>query len=330
MTELTPLRIVYFGTPDFATQALKALAADDRYHIELVVTQPDRPAGRGHKLTPPPIKIVAEELGLQVYQPKSLKTELDRTPLDSANADFFVVAAFGLIFGPKTLAIPRLGCVNLHASLLPKYRGASPITAAVACGDQQTGISVMKMAAGLDTGPVIATASIDISPKDTTETLTRRLGNLAADLVGDELLAYSRGDRLLRAQEANGASVVRPLAKNDGWLEWTRSASELGRWVRAMWPWPRAWTTIDGVALQVHRASVVDADAEGEPGVVYVDQSQVRVQSAEGLLQLDIVQLPGGKPMPGLSLVNSSNLQSGDRLGTEGKPELLAPFIKKL
>jgi methionyl-tRNA formyltransferase len=330
MTDSTPLRIVYFGTPDFATPTLKALAADNRFHIELVVTQPDRFAGRGHKLTPPPVKVAAEALGLQVYQPETLKTERNRAPLISANADFFVVAAFGLIFGQKTLAIPRLGSVNLHASLLPKYRGASPVVAAIACGDQQTGISVMKMEAGLDTGPVIATAKIDISHEDTTETLSKSLGDLAADLVGDELFAFSSGDRVLKAQSDAGASVVRPLVKDDGWLEWVNPASELERWVRATWPWPRAWTTINGVTLQVHRASVVDPDSGGELGAVLVDQNHVTVQTAEGLLELDIVQLPGGKPTPGFTLITSGKLRSGDLLGTQGKPNLLAPFVKKL
>jgi len=174
------IRVVFFGTPEYAVPALAALAEDPRFTVVLVVTQPDRPAGRGHALLPPPVKMEALQRGLRVYQPESLRRHSEREPLIEADADVFVVAAFGLIFGKRTLALPRMGCLNLHASLLPKYRGASPVAAAILQGDRETGVSLMLMDEGLDTGPVIATATIAIDLADTTESLTARLAGVAA------------------------------------------------------------------------------------------------------------------------------------------------------
>ena len=176
-----PLRVVFFGTPEYAIPTLEMLVSDPRFDVRLVVTQPDRPAGRRHQLTAPPVKIAAEKFVLPVYQPDSLRSPANRELLIGVQADVFIVAAYGRIFGEKTLAIPRSGCINLHASLLPAYRGASPIAAAILNGEATTGVSLMKMELGLDTGPVYRSINTAISPDDTTDVLTARLALLGAD-----------------------------------------------------------------------------------------------------------------------------------------------------
>ena len=324
------LRIVYFGTPEFAVPALRSLDGDDRYDVCLVVTQPDRPAGRGQRLTPPPAKQAAEQLGLSIYQPSRLKADEDREPLIAAGADLFVVAAFGLIFGRRTLEIPRLGCVNLHSSILPKYRGASPIAAAIAAGDDETGISLMKMEAGLDTGPVITTSKVAIEPTDTTETLTAKLAELGAQLAVEKLELFASGKLEPIPQGELGASVVRTLKKADGWLDWSWPATKLERWVRAMWPWPRAWTTLEGQLVQVHRASVGDFSTNHRPGTVVAIGDAIAVQTGEGVLLVDVIQLAGGKPLAGGVAAKSGRLPVGTVLGESGAPEPQPPFILDL
>src|SRR5690606_31030195 len=177
------VRVIFFGTPAFAVPTLERLVHDSQFQVELVVSQPDRATGRGRRVESPPVARVARDLSIPCYQPASLRTEAARAPLAEVAADVFVVAAFGLIFGPKLLALPRLGCVNVHASLLPRYRGAAPIPAAILSGDQVTGVTLMRMETGLDTGPMLGAQSESILPDDTTESLTRRLAEVGADLT---------------------------------------------------------------------------------------------------------------------------------------------------
>jgi methionyl-tRNA formyltransferase len=330
MVRQPALRIVYFGTPEFAVPALRAIAEDDRFEVRLVVTQPDRPAGRGQRLTPSPVKQAAEQLGLSVYQPSKLKADEDREPLIGAEADVFVVAAFGLIFGRRTLEIPRLGCVNLHASILPKYRGASPVAAAIAAGDDETGISLMKMEAGLDTGPVIAVSKVAIESTETTETLTAKLADLGARLAVEKLDPFASGELEPFPQGEVGASVTRTLKKADGWLDWSWPASKLVRWVRAMWPWPRAWTTLEGQPIQVHRASVGDFSSNHRPGTIVAIGDAIAVQTGEGVLLVDVIQLAGGKPLEGSVAARSGRLPVGTILGESGAPEPQPPLITEL
>jgi methionyl-tRNA formyltransferase len=330
MDQQPSLRIVFFGTPEFAVPALQVLAEDERYNVVLVVTQPDRPAGRGQRLTSSPVKIAAESLGFPVYQPHSLRSEAERQPLVVLNADLFLVAAFGLIFGQKTLSIPRVGCVNLHASLLPKYRGASPIAAAIAAGDEETGITLMQMETGLDTGPIIATSNLPIAATDTTESLTARLAELGADLVVAELADFASGRIRVTPQANAGASVVRPLKKADGWLDWTKSAAELERWVRAMWPWPRAWTTSADEAVQIHRASVVEFRSDHVPGLVVATERGLAVQTSQDALLLELVQFAGSKPVEGDILTRGNRIVVGSYLGQSGRPEPQPPLISEL
>jgi methionyl-tRNA formyltransferase len=329
------LTVVFFGTPAFAVPPLRALAADPRFAVTLVVTQPDRPAGRGRRLEAPPVKGAAEALGLPVYQTGALRTAAERAPLVASDADLFVVAAFGVIFGVKTLAIPRLGCVNVHASLLPAYRGASPIAAALLAGEGRTGVSLMVMARGLDTGPVFAAADLDIEPANTTASLTGRLSELGADLAVRAIPRYAVGELTPRPQ-GPGATLTRPLVKADGWLDWARPAEELERRVRAMWPWPRAWTTIAGEAgqavLQVHavRVSPLTGAEDPVPGTVLVDGGALAVATGAGGLVLETAQLPGGRPLPGSALRSGRHLKPGDVLGRVGAPPASVPLVTEV
>ncbi len=321
------IRVVYFGTPAFAAPALEALTGDSRFDIRLVVTQPDRPAGRGRKLESSAVAATAHALGLPLYQPASLRTAEAREPLAAAEADLFVVAAFGLIFGKATLALPRLGCLNLHGSLLPKYRGASPVQAAILNGDEVTGITLMKMDAGLDTGAAIATIEEPIRPDDTTESLMARLGQAGATLALDAIPAYVSGDLAPVPQPVDGATETRTIAKADGWIVWTDSADAIERRVRAMWPWPRAWTTVEGTPLQIHRASVVEESPADAPGTaLHVDGALV-VACGSGALRLDVVQPAGRSAMSGAAFAAGRRSDRID-LGCEGAPAATPPLIR--
>lgn len=295
------IRVVFFGTPDYAVPSLAMLANDDRFEVVLVVTQPDRPAGRRHQLTAPPVKIVAEQAGLQVIQPESLRTPADRAPLVDAAADVFVVAAYGRIFGEKTLAIPPSGCLNLHASLLPKYRGASPIAAAILAGDEQTGVSLMRMEPGLDTGPVYAAEETPIYSHDTTDSLTARLAHLGPHLIREHLESIVARRLQAVEQSSAGASMTRPVLKADGQIDWDSPAEHVERHVRAMWPWPRAWTLIEDQTIQIHSSQLASDHIAGDPGSFADTNGRVLVRCGRGVLELKVVQVAGGRPIPASS-----------------------------
>lgn len=328
-----PIRIVFCGTPQFAVPALRALDADPRFDVVLVVTQPDRPAGRGRKLVMPAVKAAALELELSIHQPLHLRTEAERLPLVEASADVFVVAAYGVIFGPKTLAIPRHGCLNLHASILPAYRGASPISASIAEREATTGVTLMKMERGLDTGPTYGGRSVDIRPDDTTASLTARLADVGAALAVDLIPGVVAGD-VEPVIQSGPATLTRPLVKADGWLDWSRPAVELEARVRAMWPWPRAWTTIGDPGgasrvLQVHRASVMRDEEEplSQPGTVASVGGDLAVTTGDGWLRLDLMQESGGRPVPGAVLLKASRIEVGTILGQNEAPEHLSAMV---
>jgi methionyl-tRNA formyltransferase len=320
-------RIIFMGTPDYAVPALESLAIDSRVDLALVVTQPDRPQGRGRKLHSPPVKLAADRLQLPTLQLDSLKSIETREQLATIQPDLIVVAAFGIILGPKTLAIPRLGCVNLHASLLPKYRGANPIAAAISQGEQETGVTLMQMDRGLDTGPMLARRSIRISPSDTTESLTTSLAEVGADLLRDSLDCLLKGSLTPNAQ-GTGATLTRPMTKNDGWIDWSRPAIELERHVRAMTPWPRAWTTFaDGSRVQVLSATVDDSRSDIPSGKLVVDRDGARVGTNRGSIILGMVQLPGGKPIEGRALIDRLRPFNDTRLGVGTRPDSLTPLV---
>ena len=301
---------MFFGTPDYAVPALRGLVESSQFEVELVVTQPDRPGGRKGTIEPA-VKAAAIELGLLMIQPVTLRDEAVREQLRGIEADLFVVAAYGLIFSQAVLDIPRSGCVNLHASILPAYRGAAPIPAAILNGDAETGVTLMMMERGLDTGPIVAVGRTPIEPTDTTETLTARLAQIGADLAVQLLPDLVDGE-IVPTPQPEGATAVRPLTKADGQIDWKRSAIDVGRQVRAMWPWPRAWTAVDGRQLQVHAATVVESAVEGSPGQVMVEGGHPIVGCGIGALLIERGQIAGGKPVGGRDLVSGRALSSGD------------------
>lgn len=289
-------RLLFLGSPEFAVPALRALAA--QHEVACVVTQPDRPAGRGSSLRPPPVKVAAQELGLSVYQPETLRDPLAQQWLRQQGADVAVVAAFGQILSAEVLAIPPYGCLNLHASLLPRWRGASPIVAAILAGDEITGVTLMQMDAGVDTGPIMAQRQEVIRPDDTQGTLTARLALLAADLVVEMLPLYLGGALQPRPQPAVGVTHCAPLRKEDGCLDWTRPAVWLERQVRAMWPWPTAFSDWRGQRMKVLRAAALpDWRGSAPPGTVVALPDGAAVATGEGALQLLEVQLAGKKAL---------------------------------
>jgi methionyl-tRNA formyltransferase len=280
------------GTPEFAVPSLQALI--DTQNVVGVVTQPDRPAGRGRVLKPSPVKTLAEEAGIPVYQPRSLRSLEAAQPLREWRPDAIVVAAFGQILRPHVLDLPPLGCVNVHASLLPRWRGASPIQHALLAGDAQTGITLMRMEVGLDTGPIFVQEAIEIDDKDTAATLHDGLALLGAKMVATYLGEILSGSLVPQPQDDALATYAPMIDKENGRLDWTLSSSELDRQVRAMTPWPGAFTTWDGQMLKILAAHPLpDARTRREPGQVFKTDEYIAVQTGAGALVVDRLQLAG-------------------------------------
>lgn len=293
-----PARIIFMGTPEFAVPALTALAQRDDIDLNLVVTQPDRPAGRGKRLLPPPVKRAAEELRVPILQTDSLRYPEVKQRIIDQQPDLIVVAAFGMILGKWILELPTHGCVNLHASLLPSYRGASPISAAIMAGETISGVTLMHMDRGLDTGCMLAKTEISIDDRDTTESLTPRLAEAAASLLDSRLSELLAGT-LPCIPQPDGGTETRQLTKEDGRIDWAQPAAAIERQVRAMWSWPRAWTDLaDGTRLQIHAAESQPITAHA-PGAIRFDGGEVHVGTGQGTLILRRIQLPGGTPVEG-------------------------------
>lgn len=294
-----PINIVFMGSPDFALPSLRVLT--QHYHIAGVVTQPDRSSGRGRELKPPPVKTLALELGLPIIQPQKLREPEAMAQLQAWKPDLIVVAAFGQILKKEVLDLPRFGCVNVHASLLPRWRGAAPINAAILAGDEETGVTIMQMDVGLDTGPMLAKRSIRLNPDDTAGSVFQALSTLGADLLLETLPDYMDGKIIPQPQPEEGATYAPMLKKEDGRLDFFKPASELERRVRAMNPWPGAFMELDGAILKVHRAHVDAGNASA--GQRLVVQNQPAVGAGGGILILDEVQPAGKKPMSGTSFL---------------------------
>jgi methionyl-tRNA formyltransferase len=313
------LRVVFFGSPEIAVPTLRSLATNPAFEVALVVTQ----AARGTS----PVERAAEGLGLAVYKPATLRDPASREPLILATPDLFVVAAFGLIFRQRTLEIPRLGCINVHPSLLPKYRGASPIVAAIASGDRETGVALMVMDAGIDTGAVISQERASIVDDDTSESLGIRLAHLGADMAVRDIPRWVKGKLVASPQQGSQASLTRTLTKADGWIDWTRPATEIERHIRSMWPWPRAWTTIHGSPIQIHRATVVDLERRMcEPGGAVSARRALIVACGEDALELQTVEPAGRRTMPAGAFLNGLRTPIV-RLGDTGEPGPVPPLI---
>ena len=290
-----PARLVFMGSPDFALPTLRALAAN--YDVVGVITQPDRPAGRGKQLTAPPVKILAKELDLPVIQPARLREPPAMAQLRAWAPDLIVVAAFGQILRQEVLDLPLHGCLNVHASLLPRWRGASPIQAAILAGDAETGVTIMRMDKGLDTGPILIERAIPIAPDDTAATLSDKLSTLGADILIETLPKYLSSELKPTPQPEAGATSAPILKKSDGELDAALSAEELARKVRAFNPWPGAFIVWKRQPLKVHRARIAAGNAAS--GQRRIEGGLPAIGTADGLLILNKVQPAGKKPMSG-------------------------------
>ena len=305
------MRIIFAGTPPFAAAALNALA-DAGHEIVLVLTQPDRPAGRGMKLTPSAVKQAALVRGLAVCQPPSLKTQEAQAELRAANADVMVVAAYGLILPQAVLDLPRLGCLNIHASLLPRWRGAAPIQRAILAGDTDTGITIMQMDAGLDTGAMLSKVALPIADTDTAASLHDALALAGADAIVAALAHLA--DLAPQAQDEALATYAAKLSKEEAQLDWHQPADVLARAVRAYCPVPGAWTLLDGAPLKIWAArAVAGAGEAGE--VLRADGDQLVVACGTGALALLELQPAGSKRMTAQAFLAGRPCVPGTRLG---------------
>jgi len=302
------------GTPDFAVPSLKKLI--ETQEVVGVVTQPDRPAGRGKKLQPSPVKVVAEHAGIPVYQPKSMRTEAAAEPLRQWQPDVIIVAAFGQILRPHVLELPPHGCLNVHASLLPRWRGASPIQHAILAGDAETGVTLMQMDVGLDTGAMWARRAIAIRADETAASLHDRLAELGAELV-DERLNDILNDRSAPTPQDDDQSTYAPMIKKeDGRLNWNQTSADLDRRIRAMTPWPGAFTTWQGESLKILTAEPFNKpNLKGHPGAVVLVDELVVALTADGGLTLRQIQLSGKRAMNAIDFQRGRPDFIGSRLG---------------
>lgn len=307
-------RVVFMGTPAFALPTLEALVR--HHHVVGVVTQPDREAGRGRVLTPPPVKTAAHAYGLPLIQPKTLRDPAAIAQIRAWAPDVIVVAAFGQLLRPEVLNIPPHGCLNVHASLLPKYRGAAPIAAAILAGEAVTGVTIMRIDPGLDSGPIIAQRAEPIRPDDTAGTLGERLARLGAELLIEVLPGWLAGTIQAVPQDESAATFAPRIRKEDGRLDWTRPAVELERQVRAFSPWPGTFTTLAGEVLHIRAAALAEAAASGEPGqVVALPGGRVGVVTGAGVLELKEVQPAGKRVMSAADFARGRRDFIGARLG---------------
>ncbi|MDR2189075.1 MAG: methionyl-tRNA formyltransferase [Azonexus sp.] len=302
------MRLIFAGTPEFAATALTAIIAAG-HEVALALTQPDRPAGRGMALHASRVKQVAAAHGIEVFQPPSLRNLEAETRLAAVGAEIMVVAAYGLIVPPAVLDLPRFGCINIHASLLPRWRGAAPIERALLAGDAETGVCIMQVEAGLDTGPVLLRQALPIADDDTAATLHDKLAALGARLIVEALECLPLP---AAAQPAEGVTYAHKIEKAEALIDWTRPASEVDRHIRAFNPFPGAQTHFAGQPVKLWRAAPVAGS--GEPGTILaIDRQRITVACGDGALAVSELQKAGGKRLPAPQFLAGRPLQAGQR-----------------
>lgn len=299
------LRIIFAGTPDFAARHLDALLSSG-HEVVGVFTQPDRPAGRGNKLTPSPVKVLVEQHSIPVFQPKSLRPAENQAMVQALNADVMVVVAYGLILPQPVLSMPRLGCINVHGSLLPLWRGAAPIQRALWAGDSETGVTIMQMDVGLDTGAMLHKISCPILPQDTSATLYDKLAELGPRGLLETLELLADGSAVAEAQNDALATYAEKLSKEEARLNWQLSAEQLERCIRAFNPWPVSYFTVDEQPVKVWKAEVMTTTHSTLPGtILQADKQGIQVATAAGILNIQELQPAGKKVMSAQDLLNS-------------------------
>ena len=299
------LIIVFMGTPDFAVPVLEKLSGN--FKIAGVITQPDRPSGRGRKLIPSAVKNSAESLNLEILQPGNVNSKSTLKEISNWNPDLIAVAAFGQILSPKLLALPKYGCLNVHASLLPRWRGASPINAAILHGDLNSGVTIMKMAEGLDDGPILAQESTPIQPEETAGSLSERLSSMGADLLVKTIPPYLAGEILTTEQDHSKSTYARMLKRKDGLLDFHQKAGDLARQVRAFSPWPGTFTSWNDQRLIIHQAHAISVTSPGA-GVFTRYESNPAIGTGDGILVLDYLQLAGKRKVPGKDFLRGTSI----------------------
>ncbi len=315
------MRIVFCGTPEFAVPSLRALLANPEFAVEAVVTQPDRPRGRGQRVSPSPVKEVAAQAGVRIYQPASMKSDEARDFIAEIKPDAVVIIAYGQIIPRRLLDIPRLGWMNLHGSLLPKYRGAAPIAWAIINGEPKTGLTTMRLDPGLDTGPILMQREIEIGSDDTAPELAKRMAELGAPLVADSLIKLNRGEIVPIPQDSTQATYAPILTKEHGRIDWSLTAGEIYNRIRGLAPWPAAYSTFRGRLCQIWgrpsaSAAAGDAARTQGPGSLLVTNAAIEVVCGKGTrLQLEAVQLEGRKRISAREFANGARLASGEHFG---------------
>ncbi len=314
---MAPLRIIFMGTAELSCASLETLAADKNFEVTAVVTQPDKPKGRELKLTPSPVKVLAEKLNLPVLQPLKARDEAFIARLRDLKPDLMVVVAYGQILPPAMLVVPPHGCLNVHTSLLPKYRGAAPIQWAIADGEPETGVTIMKMDAGLDTGPILSTRRTPILPTDDSQILHDRLAQLGAALLAETIPAYLAGNLLPQAQPAEGSTYAAKIKKEDGRIDWNLPAGQIWNRLRAFTPWPGAFAFLlsepKPQLLKIWKAEPV-ARSGGTGEMLAADKTGIVVGCGQGALRILELQREGGKRLSAEQFLAGFPLKAGSRL----------------
>ena len=299
------LKIIFAGTPDFAAQHLTALLASE-HQVVGVFTQPDRPAGRGNKLTPSPVKVLALEHNIPLFQPKSLRPEENQQLVADLHADLMVVVAYGLILPKAVLEMPRLGCINVHGSLLPRWRGAAPIQRSLWAGDSETGVTIMQMDVGLDTGDMLYKLSCPIESSDTSATLYNKLAQLGPTGMLATIQQLADGSAKPEVQDETAVNYAEKLSKEEARLDWSLSAAQLERCIRAFNPWPMSYFMVEDQPVKVWSAQVLPHQANSQPGeIVHADKKGIQIATSDGVLNITELQPAGKKAMKAQDILNS-------------------------